>query len=286
MKSKLSLGYYIIIILITVFLWFIFIGMNRDGNLPLFSKGWYLFLLLILFTNILFVISFLKIPKIQIIGNRISFKSLDFSGEFGQNDITKIERVASHINSWYSFRGGLEIYVKDKIYDFPLHIYTNETELLQKIYKVSSKVIPIVSRYELKNFSYLKYFYRSFGTFYFLLSIPFIYLLLNTKNSSPFFSKLILAILPLMCILAFLLSSKYVLLDGTKLKLMEPLFFKSTTIHLDGIAHLNAKNISTGKGGIKNITIELIDKRVLTWRAELNKQSELDEIINIFSRND
>lgn len=285
MKSRLSFGYYIVILLITIFLWSMFIGMNLDGTLLLFSRGWFLFILPIIFTNILFLLSFLKIPKIQIVDNRFHFKSLDFNGEFEQEDITKIERVSARINGWYSFRGGLRIYAKGEIYDFPFHIYTNESELLQKIYKFSSEEIRQSNKYKIKYFKYLKYFYRNFGTIYLLLSIPFLQLLFNVKKGSPLFSKLVLATIPLMFILFFKLSSKYVRLDGDALKLIDPLLFRSTEVQLRDIEHLSAKKNNTGKGSLKNITIELRNKSVLTWRAQLNKQSELEEIVKVFNNN-
>jgi len=262
MKSKLPFTYYLVVTLITVFLWSMFVGMNLDGTLPLFSKGWYLMLLPIIFTNILFIISFLKIPKIQIIGNRIRFKSLDVKGEFKQEDITKIESVATSINSWYSFRGGIKIYVEDKIYSFPFHCYTNETELLQKIYKVVPEKIQISNSYQLSNLKYIRYFYRNFGTFFLFLSIPFLILLFSINKNAPFTSKLILAIIPTMLILVFKVSSFYV------------------TVSANGCA----KKISTGRGSRKNITIALKNKKIITWRAELNKQSELEKIAKEFHR--
>lgn len=284
MKSKLSFGYYIVIILITIFLWSILIGMSLDGTLLLFSKKWYLFILPIILTNLLFLISFLKIPKIQIIGNRFHFKSVDFNGEFEQNDITKVERVSTRINGWYTFRGGLKISAKGKIYDFPFHIYTNEADLLQKIHKVSDEEIPMSRKYAIQHLKYLKYFYRNFGTIYLLLSIPFLYMFFSVKKDSPMFSKLILAFIPFMFMLVFKLSSKYVRLDGCTLNLIDPLLLKSTEIQLSDIEYLSAKKISTGRGSFKNITIEFKNKSILTWRAELNKQGDLEEIVKEFNR--
>lgn len=225
----------------------------------------------------MFMISILKIPKIEIANNTVHFRFNGTKQSFKISDITKIERVNSHANSWYTFRGGLNIITENENLIFPFHIYSNETEILQQIYKSDKKEIKPISKYSVANFSFIKYFYRNIYSFFIIPIVGFLFIL-QSKDKNTIFGTIAISLIIALLLAVILRTFKYLKLDNEYLYYINPIGMKSCKYELKSIKHVNSKVISTGRGGIKNLTIELVDNQIVTLNAGLNKQYTLDEI--------
>jgi len=278
MKSSVKIGYWIGTGLTMGFLLFVFIGMTLDETLSIYSRGWSVFALVLFLLMFLFIVSYLKIPEIKIIGNIIHYKALGKKATFNKADIIELRKVASNINGWYSFRGGIKIITKDDEYEFPFHLYPNQAELLQQLYGVKLYKLDLIVTYSPSYLSYLLYFYKNPSTMYLFFSLAFIWLAFIKTNTVA--GKIIFGLISALSILPFLMSSHYVKLEKNELITIHPLLLKSTKIQIKDIESVNTRSISTGKGGIKNITLTFNNKTIKTIPAGLNWQSELDLIAN------
>lgn len=225
----------------------------------------------------MFIFSLKKIPKIEIINNEIYYNSNGTLVKIKIGEITKIERVTSMINGWYSFRGGLNIIAENENLIFPFHIYTNETEILQQIYKSDKEEIKPISNYSIENVSFIKYFYRNIYSFFIIPIVGFIFIL-QSKDENTILGIIVISLIIALLMAVILRTFKYLKLDNEYLYSINPIGMKSCKYELKSIKHVNSKVISTGRGVIKNLTIELVNKQIVTLNAGLNKQNTLDEI--------
>lgn len=279
MNSNAKIGFWIGASLTMGFLFFVFIGMTLDESLPIYSKGWFVFAVVLILLTLLFTISYLKIPTIKIVGNQIHYKALNINTTFYKTDIIELAQINANINSWYSFRGGIKIITKNGVYEFPFHFYPNESELLQELYGTQPYQVDLVNNYSPSYLSYMQYFYKNSHTIYLLMSMAFTWLALTKTNALS--GKIIFGIMGLITIFPFLMSSHYVKLDNNELVIIHPLLLRSTKIKVKDIESANTKPIYAGKGGsIKHITLTLNNKRIKTIRAGFNWQSELDLIVD------
>ena len=277
MKTKVKATTYLLPFIIMAFLGFCYVGMTIDNTIVIYSWQWWIFGIIVVGLFLLFLISILKIPKIEIENNTVYSILNGTKQSFKISDITKIERVNSHANSWYTFKDGLNILTEKRNLIFPFHIYYNETEILQQIYKSKRKEIKPISNYSVTNLFFIKYFFRNS---YSLLLVPVVgfMFILQSKDQNSIFGTIVISLIIAVLLAVILQTFKYLKLDDEHLYYINPIRLKSSKYDLASIEHANSKVISTGRGGIKNITIELVDKQILTLNAGLNKQKTLNEI--------
>lgn len=277
MKTKIKATTYIMPITILAFFVFCFIGMTLDETLVIYSWQWWLFGVVIAGLFLLFIISFLKIPKIEI-ANGIAFsKSYGHQQSIKINDITESERVISNINRWYSYRDGIKFYTDNGTLLFPFHIYSNESEILQRLFRSERKLINPSTEINFSNLSFIKYFYRNPYSCFLIPIVGFIYILQNKENTGTL-GLIILSFIIILLSVVILKTTRYLEFHAGQLHYVNPLLLKRSMFDIDNIEHANSKIIATGKGGIRNLTIQLADKRMLSFKAGLNNQKSLDEI--------
>ena len=277
MKTKIKATTYLPSFITLTIIGFCYVGMTLDKTVIIYSWQWWIFGIIAIGLFLLFLISFLKIPRIEIINNIVHSKLNGTRQSFRVDDITKIERINSHANSWFTFRGGLNILTKNGNLIFPFHIYSNETEMLQQIYKSDKKVVNPISNYSVVNFSFIKYFYRNSYSFFLIPIVGFIFIL-QSKDQNSLLGIVVISMLITLLMTVILRTFKYLKLDDEYLYYINPIILKSCKYDLKSIEHANSRVISTGRGAIKNMTIELTNKQILTLNAGLNRQKTLDEI--------
>ena len=276
MTTKIKFIVYFYPLIVFAFLLFCFVGMTIDGTIELYSVGWYVFLLVLILYSLLMWLEYVKIPKIKIGDGSISYRSKAAIVKFKRSAILKLERTKSGKSSSFSTRGGIEIHTKSDKLLLPFHIYSNEKEILQYLYQVNETNIDIESCFDTKNFSFIKYFYRESNGFL-LITILLLFAVIISKIDSHW------GILGTVCIFillakGLLLNYRYLKIEDGYLKHINPLQLKSTKYKIDQIAHSNSQAIRTGKSIIKNLTIELVNKSIVTLRAGLNTQKEIGEL--------
>ncbi len=278
MKSKIKTGTYIPSVFIAVLFISMYIGATIINNPFVFnSLVWWIVGFFLMGYLYLILISFQKIPRFTITNDTIQCKSKDTNLKIGIANIEKIERVDSSINGWYSKRGGLKIHTKNDVLVFPYHVYSNESEMLQLIYQSEDVPIERYSSYSLGNFVFMKYFYRNFGSFCLIMALVLMTGLI-TKGNTTLIGMVIISPLLLMMIAVFILFSKFLKVEDGHLYHISPLLLKSVRYDIDTIEYANSKYLNTGSGGIKNLTIQLKDKRIVTLIAGLNRQINIDII--------
>ena len=276
LKSKVKAITYLSPICLMAFLIFVLVGMTNDNTIAIYSLEWWIFGILILGLSFMFLTSFQKIPKIEIINDVIHYNSEGTREKFKIGEITKIEKVNSKISGWYSFRGGLQIHTKKEKLIFPYHIYNNESKMLQLIHQSHEILIEQISEFKLSNLFFLKYFYRNSYSFFLIPIFGFIFLLKN-KESNNIGTIVILAIVVLLLIAVFK-SFKFLKIENGYLNYINPILMQNCKYDIKSIKHANSELITTGRGGVKNLTIELVDRRIVTLNGGLNSQKSIDEI--------
>lgn len=279
MKSRIKTATYIpAVITMTIFIALYALGTFSDNEFRPHSLLWWIVGILIVGFFLLIRSSFKSIPKIEVVDNVIHFYSKSTQVKVKIGEITKLERVKSMINGWYSFRGGLKIYTEKEMLVFPYHVYSNEAKLLQLFYLSENSVIKRNCSLRFGNMLYMKYFYRSFGSFYLLTALVITYILMNKEHVGTI-GFYVLSAMILLFLAVGLLLSKYVKVENGYLYHFSPLIMKRCEYALENIEYANSKAINTGGNGPgKNLTLELINKQILTLSAGLNRQKELDSI--------
>lgn len=276
MKSRIHIRNYISTCLILGLFICLFIGVSLDETVNN-TLLWYLAGLSVIGMTLLFYKIYSKIPSIKIDNQRVFFNSKKKEQSFEISEIISVQPIDSDIDFWYTRRGGMLIETDKANFKIPFHIYSNERELLQKLYGHELKrVIPKV-KINPKSLRYLKYLYRNVYSLFFLISIPFIWLLFCIRNHT-YISVIFLSILPVLLLTTFKKTTKYIKIDFVELKIFDPFFMIEKKYSLVNIENVNSKRISAGKSSIKGLTLMLTDKNIITIPAELNKQAELDLI--------
>lgn len=265
--------------IVIAFLLFCFIGMCYDDSIQLYSVPWYVVLSALLLYSLLMWSEFVKIPKIQIENGSINYKSKVAKVKFKRSDILKLERTRFGKNSKFSTRGGLAIHTKsDKLF-LPYFLYSNEKEILQYLYQEKEIELDVESYFDSGNFSFLKYFYRELNgiviiTIIFLAAV----IIIIIKLDSYWGLLIALGVFGLL-VSGLLLNYRYLKIEEGYLKHINPFLLKSTNYNVNQIVYSN----SHPDRAIKNLTVELVGKRIVILRGGLNIQVEIDELAKILN---
>ena len=278
MKSKIkTITYFPSIIVVAIFT-SMFIGATITDNPFVFnSLIWWIVAIFLLGLIYMILKAFKNIPQITILNDTVQSEAKKSNIKINIADIEKIERVQSKINGWYSKRGGLQIYTEKDMLVFPYHVYSNETQMLKLIYQREALTIKRNYSFSFENFYFIKYFYRSFGSFLLVMALSLVAVLIS-KDEITIIGIVGISLMVLPMITVFLMHSKFLKVENGYLYHISPLLLKSCKYDFKNIEYANSESISTGRGAVKNLTIELIDKQILTLIGGLNKQKSIDKI--------
>lgn len=288
MKAKIKVITYLpTIITMATFMTIYASATILDNSFVIFSLLWWFVGLVILGFFLLIIHSFRKIPKIKIINKTIHYKSGETESKVDIAEIEDIVRVESRINNWYSFRGGLQIHSENEMLIFPYHVYSNEKQLLRLIYQSESIAIVQKCSFSFFNLFFIKYFYRNLGSFFMIMAFVLAYILMSKE--SVLIGTIIISIMISMFIIIGFKTSQFLKFENGILNHIKPLYLMNCKYDINNIEYANSKSTSTGGNGrLKNLTIHLVDKQIITLNAGLNNQktiNELAQIINTTSKN-
>lgn len=256
----------------------IFIGFTIDGILEIYSWSWIFSLVFILLFTSWIIRLFRKIPRFTLTDQDITYELKGSTQSFLKSEIEKLEQATAFAIPFVTYRGGLNIITSQTNYSFPYHIYSNERSLLQSLYNLPKvNKVTITIRYGLSNLAYLTYWYRNIYMVFLLPVFGLIYVMIN-KQSETIWPLVILTFIPLMTIAVVIMTSSYISIQNNTLTHISPFLLRQKQIQITDIDFANSRIINTGKGGIKNLTLHLKNKQILTLNAGLNKLIELDEM--------
>ena len=278
MQSKLNIIAFVpSFILVTVFT-LLLVGITKEGILQSYSLPWFLSVGFILIMFYWIISLFRKIPTFTIKDQVITHQLKGASQSFTLSDIQQLAQIPTRAIPFVTARGGLSIQTAKGEFCFPYHIYQNEAALLKAIHQVSLDVkVYIMQQYGINHLFYLRKWYRNSYVVFLLPMLGFVYLLV-IKYEGMFWPTFVLSIIPLLIAVLIVQTSQLIHIEGKHLAHISPMALRKRMIPLEDIDYVNSSQISTGRGGLKNMTVHLKDKQILTLHAGLNKQQELNTL--------